>query len=359
LSWRRSYGGADDRRLEIHQRAANYIAAWSSADASAAQVLYAAEATVRDSMADVQLAGAAQIGTLAEADVLAGGLPGVTLDSLPDFGGPASFAAGKPAWRDPRPPLETQVLLVTADDGSGCPGHLAIVLDLDADGLITTERRYHRADDLLRCAGGTLPTGWWDDVTLPPAVATELTGTLEIEGHEVQVFNGTGGLDGLVEWAFGRFTAAGLPTPVVNSVTFLERRTDKCDAIVGLIADREVTLCFLTTVCVGDLCERWSVAARTTALHELAHAWIDDHVSTDTRKAFLELAGLESWASADVAWGDRGVELAASTMAWGLLDEETSVTPLLGPRSCEELTELFRLLVGGSAQPFTTCTPTS
>ncbi len=166
-------------------------------------------------MADVRLAGVEQIGTLAQAGVAAGGLPGVTLNSLP----PASFAAGKPAWRDPRPPLETQVLLVTADDGSGCPGHLAIVLDLDADGLITTERRYHRADDLLRCAGGTLPTGWWDDVTLPPAVATELTGTLEIEGHEVQVFNGTGGLDGLVEWAFGRFTAAGLPTPVVNSVT--------------------------------------------------------------------------------------------------------------------------------------------
>jgi hypothetical protein len=28
-----------------------------------------------------------------------------------------------------------------------------------------------------------------------------------------------------------------LPTPVVNSVTFLEGRTDKCDNIVGLIAD--------------------------------------------------------------------------------------------------------------------------
>jgi hypothetical protein len=125
-----------------------------------------------------------------------------------------------------------------------------------------------------------------------------------------------------------------------------------------VIADREVTLCFLTGICVGDLCDRWTDAARTIALHELAHAWIDDHVSTDTRKAFLELAGLESWASADVAWGDRGVELAASTMAWGLLDVESWLNPKLGPHTCAELTELFSLLVGGRAQPFTTCTPT-
>ena len=99
------------------------------------------------------------------------------------------------------------------------------------------------------------------------------------------------------------------------------------------------------------LCDSWTDPARTTALHELAHAWIDDHVSTDTRKAFLELAGLESWASADVAWGDRGVELAASTMAWGLLDVESWLNPKLGPHTCAELTELFGLLVGGHAHP--------
>ena len=357
-SWRRSYGGADVRRLEIHQRAADYISAWASADARAAQVLYAQDAIVRDSIADVKLAGVAQIGTLAQAGVDAGGLPGVALDSLPDFGGPANFAAGQPTWRDDPPPLETQVLLVTVDDGSGCPGHLAIVLDLDADGRIVAEDRYHRVDDLVRCTGGVLPPGWWDEVTVPPAVTIELTGTLDVAGHEVQIFNGTEGLSGLVAWAFGRFTAAGLPTPVVNSVTFLEGRADKCDNIVGLIDDREVTLCFMTGICGNDTCDWWTAPARTTALHELAHAWIDDHVSTDTRKAFLELAGLESWASADVAWGDRGVELAASTMAWGLLDVESWLNPKLGPHSCAELTELFGLLVGGRAQPFPTCTRT-
>ena len=356
LSWRRSQ--ADDvRRSQMHERAVEYVAAWSSADGSAVQNLYTADATATDDLATVRASGAGRIGTLAQADVAAGGLPGVTLDSLPDFGGPADFATGKPTWRDDPPPLETQVLLVTVDDDSGCPGHLAIVLDLDADGRIVAENRHHRVDDLVRCTGGALPVGWWDQVTVPPAVTVELTGTLNVAGHEVQVFNGTEGLDGLVEWAFGRFTAAGLPTPVVNSVTFLDGRTDKCDELVGLIADREVTLCFQTAICVGDLCDRWTDAARTTALHELAHAWIDDHVSTDARKDFLALAGLESWASADVAWGDRGVELAASTLAWGLLDVESILNPKLGPHTCEELTELFGLLVGGQAHPYPTCTP--
>ncbi len=355
LSWREASVN-DARRLDMHVRAREYLAAWASADGSAVRELYATDATATDDLAAVQALGAAQIGTLAEAGFTSGGLPGVTLDSLPDLGGPADFAAGRPTSGEDPPPLETQVLLVTVDDGSGCPGHLAIVLDLDAGGRIVAEHRHHRADDLVRCTGGVLPAGWWDEVTVPPAVTIELTDTLDVAGYEVQVFNGTEGLSGLVEWAFGRFAAAGLRAPVVNSVTFLGRTTDTCDEFVGLIADRQVTLCFLTTICVNDGCDRWTDAARTTALHELAHAWIDDHVSTDMRKAFLELAGLESWASADVPWGDRGVELAASTMAWGLLDVESSVNPKLGPRTCAELTDLFSLLVGASTQPFPTCT---
>ena len=72
--------------------------------------LYATDATATDGLAAVQALGAAQIGTLAEAGVAAGGLPGVTLDSLADFGGPANFAAGNPTWRDDPPPVENQVM---------------------------------------------------------------------------------------------------------------------------------------------------------------------------------------------------------------------------------------------------------
>lgn len=111
----------DARRLDMHVRAREYLAAWSSADGSAVRQLYATDATATDDLAAVQAMGAAQIGTLAEAGVAAGGLPGVTLDSLPDLGGPANFAAGRPTSGEAPPSLETQVLLVTVDDGSGCP----------------------------------------------------------------------------------------------------------------------------------------------------------------------------------------------------------------------------------------------
>lgn len=356
LSWRE--GSVNDaRRLDMQVRARDYLAAWASANGSAVRELYASDATATDDLAAVQALGAAQIGALAEAGVAAGALPGVTLDSLPNFGGPADFAAGRPTSAENPPPLETQVMLVTVDDGTGCPGHLAIVLDLDAQGQIVAEHRHHRADDLMRCAGGALPAGWWEEVTVPPAVTIELTDTLDVKGHKVQIFNGTEGLSGLVEWAFGRFTAAGLPAPAVDSVTFLKRSADRCRAFSGLIAGREVTLCFQSAICANDACDQWTDAARTIALHELAHAWIDEHVGTDTRRAFLELAGLESWASSDVAWGDRGVELAASTMAWGLLDVESSVNPKLGPRACAELAELFSLLVEEGTKPHPTCSP--
>ncbi len=120
LSWREALV-KDARRLDMHVRARGYLAAWSSADGSAVRQLYATDATATDDLAAVQAMGAAQIGTLAEAGVAAGGLPGVTLDSLPDLGGPANFAAGRPTSGEDPPSLETQVLLVTVDDGSGCP----------------------------------------------------------------------------------------------------------------------------------------------------------------------------------------------------------------------------------------------
>ena len=40
-----------------------------------------------------------------------------------------------------------------SDEGDRCPGHLAVVLDLDEQGRITHEQRYHRVDTLTRCVG--------------------------------------------------------------------------------------------------------------------------------------------------------------------------------------------------------------
>jgi hypothetical protein len=357
MAWH-SRGVRYSRLPEIRERARRYVVAWSTGDADAIRALYAGDATLIDDLAGLAASGASGIEAIAGGPPAAGGLPRVTLDSLGDLGGPASFPVGKLRLRDEKVPLQAQVLLVTADDGTGCPGQMAIVLRLDVDGLIVQDQRYHRVDALVRCSpDGTLPPGWWDDVTVPPAIASELTGTLDLGGQAVRVYNAANGLDQLVEWAFNRFTSAGLTPPEITSVTFVDKRADQCDNILGLIVDRQVTLCFLDTVCTNDACDQWTRASKATALHELAHAWIDDNVDAATRDRFLELAGLEAWAGAAVPWGDRGVELAATTIAWGLLDEETPISRKLGPRTCPELTELYDLLVGGSTQPYPTCTP--
>jgi hypothetical protein len=356
MAWH-SRGVRYGRLPEIRERARRYVVAWSTGDAEVIRALYAGDATLIDDLAGLAISGASGIGAVAGGPLGTGGLPQLTLDSLSDLGGPASFPVGKLPMKDEKVPVQAQVLLVTADDGTGCPGQMAIVLRLDADGRIIQEQRYHRVDALVRCSpDGTLPSGWWDDVTVPPAIASELTGTLDLGGRPVRVYNAPSGLDHLVEWAYNRFTSAGLTPPEITSVTFVDKRADLCDNILGLIADRQVTLCFLDTVCTNDACDQWTLESKATTVHELAHAWIDDNVDAATRDQFLELAGLEAWSGAEVPWGNRGVELAATTIAWGLLDEETPISRKLGPRTCPELTELFDLLVGGSAQPYPACT---
>jgi len=56
-----------------------------------------------------------------------------------------------------------------------------------------------------------------------------------------------------------------------------------------------------------------------TVLHEFAHAWEYHHVDDTVRDAFLELHDLASWRSREVPWAERGVEVAAETIAKGLL----------------------------------------
>ena len=56
-------------------------------------------------------------------------------------------------------------------------------------------------------------------------------------------------------------------------------------------------------------------------LHELAHAWEHHTMDDRTRQAFLDHTGLTVWNHADAEWAERGIELAANAIAWGLLDE--------------------------------------
>lgn len=86
-----------------------------------------------------------------------------------------------------------------------------------------------------------------------------------------------------------------------------------------------------------------------TVLHEFAHAWEYHNVEDTTRDALVELHGLETWRDRGVPWEERGVEVAAETIAKGLLERP------FPEWQCEEIELLdqgFRLLTGRSSPRF-------
>ena len=98
---------------------------------------------------------------------------------------------------------------------------------------------------------------------------------------------------------------------------------------------------------------RWSVNALSQALHELAHIWMVDHLTDDLREAFIQRADLPSWRSADDQWHERGVEHAATTIAWGLAGAEDARYMIPSDPTCEELADRFRMLT--DLEPLTVC----
>lgn len=55
------------------------------------------------------------------------------------------------------------------------------------------------------------------------------------------------------------------------------------------------------------------------ALHELGHAWEHFNLDAAQRDHFQQITGATAWWSADVVWRRRGGEIAANTLAHGLL----------------------------------------
>lgn len=86
-----------------------------------------------------------------------------------------------------------------------------------------------------------------------------------------------------------------------------------------------------------------------TVLHEFAHAWEYHEVDDTTRDALLEMHGLEAWRGRDIPWAERGVEVAAETIAKGLLER---AFPEWQCEDVELLEQGFRLLTGRSSPRF-------
>jgi hypothetical protein len=155
----------------------------------------------------------------------------------------------------------------------------------------------------------------------------------------IEVLHGTPAQRAMVTWALERFERAGLPLPPMQ-IVFHEDIRD-CQGHVGLYwAElRRLDMCVYH---VDSLAKR-------TILHELAHAWDGFVLREPTRRDFLHLRQLQTWASQGVAWELRGQEQTAEVIAWGLMDQPLYLT--IPNNRPDELHAAFELLTGGPS-PF-------
>jgi hypothetical protein len=207
LGWRAQDPG-DQRLIAVHTLASDYVAAWSDADREALSGLYARDASVEDGLLGTRAVGR-DITTLAARPAASGGLAGMSLVELPEFGGPAVFATGSTMNNDP---MDGIALVLTTPDGAACPQQVVVWLQLDPAGRIGSEARYHRLADLAACQPELdAPTGWWETLTIPEPISVALTGALDAGGTPVEVYNGSPELDALLEWGSGGWRPQGSP----------------------------------------------------------------------------------------------------------------------------------------------------
>jgi hypothetical protein len=153
-------------------------------------------------------------------------------------------------------------------------------------------------------------------------------------GGQVSLGDPTPARTELVEWAVGRYEAAGLELP---SIDLRFHETDAgCHGNVGWTDGFEVQLCTRLAMEAGP---------QRIVLHELAHAWCNANLDDADREAFDRFRDSSSWNGSTSSWKARGTEQAAEIIGWALGDG--TMLPLIdGDVSPQGLAAAFELLTG-------------
>jgi hypothetical protein len=322
-----------------------FAVAWSTNDRSSIVGLYAPGARVDDVLGfgvQVPFEEIADSTTVLRWDPVAASEvfgDSVSIDAPAVFLGPTEYGS------DP----QRAVGIYRVTDAHGCEYQVGVRWILE-DRVIVDEQRYHETESYRDCATPDLADGWWSGLALPTPSDQVATGSIETsDGASIEVRNGTPTLVDLFQWGLGRFAEKDLSLPRVDAVTFEPSRS--CGGRSGRLLDdgtmRNLYVCMYDSdVCTGaSSCVAPGTAAQIAALHELAHAWILDHVDHDTVDGILTLSGRTAWDDPEVPWIERGVEYAADVIAWGLIDETLPMVRLGAP-PCTELAAAFTLLSG-------------
>lgn len=349
-----------------------YVRAWAEADHAALREIYWAGASVVDSLYGVQVKGQEAIVALADPQTASP----AHLDRAEDLyseevlsplqpprDAPAVYVTWNYMQPDERHPAQ---LLLLERSVETCPGASAVVLTVDTAGHVIAERRFHALASVRACVSARdLQPGWWTGRGLPVPLSERVTGRVDSGSGSIEIRNGTPELEEFVRWGLGRFAEAGLASPRVRTIAFdpfsplcadYNGYTDASDGVTTIVicADAGDTAPRGPEegdACAEASCPNISWSRRELLVHELGHAWLITHLDERTRDRFTAYVGA-SWDDPAVRAAQRGVELAASTLAWGLAGSSTERAGL-GPRPCEVVAGGFRLLTG--AEPLTAC----
>jgi hypothetical protein len=231
---------------------------------------------------------------------------------------------------------------------------------------VLLERRYHALESLRRCArADELAPGWWSGRSLPLPFGERVTGRLDTPGGPILIRNGTPELEEFVTWVMERFVRAGLPPPRVRTVAF-DPFARRCSGLFGYTEGRRgkanILICADAAVGSGwrdprdpacrDLdCPEVNRGRRALLLHELGHAWLISHFDARKREEFMRHVGVEAWSGDTSPPTERGVEWAASIIAWGLGGNEPTLPE--GEGWCDHLRRGYRILT--DAEPLVEC----
>ena len=162
---------------------------------------------------------------------------------------------------------------------------------------------------------------------------------------EVTMANATPALAAHVSDAFDAYADNGLPTPDVASIVF-DPDDPFCDSHGGRYTDSThvVLLCFDAETMMRSDGTLHRVQERLL-LHELAHAWTQQHTTAEQREAFMALHGVQRWNDGADRWHQRGTEIAAETFVWVLWDRDDPPRSLAS-KDPSLLAEGFELLTG-------------
>jgi hypothetical protein len=317
-----------------------YVEVWSSGDPDRLAEVYASSVEVRHA-----LGGEVQVGLDALADEMRAG-PSIEGGPWPER---FRFDVG-----------DRHEQIAVFQLGGSCPALEARRWVFD-DGLIVDETRYVHVPSARRCQGSA-GDGWWTDFEAPVSEEFAVR-SVEVGGRSIDVVNAGGRQIELIHWLLERYAAGALAQPDVAAIWFPP--SVDCELSEGIAKPGDtrfelghsVTLCFSSDdVSSGWPNRPWSPHVAHQGLHELAHVWMYDHLDEQRdQRAFLARVGLDSWRHIDVFWPERGVEVAAETIAWGLADPGDAEYLIEPPPDCAELTARYVMLTG--RDPLTTCEP--